>query len=224
MATYDLEEQEQLSAIKTWWRMYGNLVTGIAVAAAVAMVGWQVWQWHQRNQAAQAAAVYSALQEAVNANDAKKAKEAAGALLDTHGGTAYAAMGALLSAKVQVEAGDLKTARAQLSWAADNARDPALKDLARLRLAQVMLEEKSYDEALKQIEREPVEAFAARYAEVRGDIHAAQGKRSEARAAYQAALAKLGERAKQDSAQVAGSAAAFREMVQLKLDALGDAP
>jgi predicted negative regulator of RcsB-dependent stress response len=223
MATYDLEEQEQLSAIRTWWQMYGNLITGIAVAGAVAMVGWQGWQWHQRSQAAQAAAIYTALQEAAVANDAKKAKETAGALLDSHGSTAYAAMGALLSAKVQVEAGDLKTARAQLAWAADNTRDPALKDVARLRLAQVMIEEKAYDEALKQIEREPMEAFAARYAEVRGDIFAAQGKRSEAKAAYQSALAKLGERAKQDGAQAAGSAAAFNELVQLKLDALGDA-
>lgn len=224
MATYDLEEQEQLSAIRTWWRMYGNVVTGIAVAAAVAMVGWQAWQWYQRNQSAQAAAVYGALQEAVSANDAKKAKEAAGALLDSHGSTAYAAMGALLSAKVQVETGDLKTARAQLAWAADNARDPALKDVARLRLAQVMLEEKAYDEALRQIEREPLASFAARYAEMRGDIHAAQGRRSEAKAAYQAALAKLAERSKQESVQVAGSTAAFRELVQLKLDALGDTP
>lgn len=222
MATYDLEEQEQLSAIKTWWRMNGNLVTGVAVAGAVAMVGWQGWQWYQRSQAAQAAAVYSALQEAVGANDAKKAKEAAGALLDSHGGTAYAAMGALLSAKVQVDAGDLKTARAQLAWAADNARDPALKDVARLRLAQVMAEEKAYDEALKQIEREPIESLAARYADLRGDIHVAQDRRSEARAAYQAALAKLTERSKQEGSQAAASTAAYREVVQLKLDALGD--
>lgn len=221
MATYDLEEQEQLSAIKTWWQMNGNLVTGIAVAGAVAVVSWQGWQWYQRNQGAQASAVYAAVQDAVNAQDAKKAKEAAGALLDSHAGTAYAGMAALLSAKLQVDAGDLKTARAQLAWAAANARDPALKDLARLRLAQVMVEEKAYDEALKEIEREPLEPFAARYAELRGDIHAAQNKRNEARAAYQAAIAKVDARPKEGGSPAA-TTTAFRELLQLKLDALGD--
>lgn len=222
MATYDLEEQEQLSAIKTWWAMYGNLVTGVAVAAAVAMVGWQGWNWYQRNQAAQASAIYATVQEAANANDAKKAKEATGSLLETHSGSAYAALAALLSAKLQVDAGDLKTARAQLEWAAGNANDPALKDLARLRLSQVLVEEKEYDEAIRQLAVAPIDAFAARFAEVRGDALAAQGKRAEAKAAYQAAIDKIESRPKQGGAQAAANSAVFRELLELKLDALGD--
>ena len=49
MAHYDLEEQEQIDSIKTWWKMYGNLVTGVVVAGSLAVIGWQGWNWHQRS-------------------------------------------------------------------------------------------------------------------------------------------------------------------------------
>lgn len=221
MAIYDLEEQEQLSAIKAWWQQYATLITSIAVLAAVVSVGYQGWNWYQRQQAAQASAIYAVLQTAVTDKDAKRAKEAAGELLEKFSGSAYAAMGAVLSAKAQFDAGDLKTAHAQLAWAADNAGDAELKDLARLRLAAVMLDEKAYGDALKQLEKQPLDPFVARYAEVRGDIYAAQNKRSEARAAYQAALAKLEGRSHSGVAE-AGITNAMRELVRLKLEALGE--
>jgi predicted negative regulator of RcsB-dependent stress response len=132
MATYDLEEQEQLDELKTWWKMYGNIVTGILVALALAVAGWQGWNWWQRQQAAQASAVFSALQAATAQRDAKRARELAGELIDKYSVTSYAGMGALLSARAQVDAGDAKSARVQLAWAAENARDPGLRDLARL--------------------------------------------------------------------------------------------
>ncbi len=77
------------------------------------------------------------------------------------------------------------------TWAAENARDPGLRDLARLRLAAVMLDEKAYDDAMKQLAAEPAAAFAPRFAELRGDILAAQGKTAEARNAYDLALTKF---------------------------------
>lgn len=45
MAAYDLEEQEQLDELKTWWKQYGNLVTTAITVAAVAAVAWQGWNW-----------------------------------------------------------------------------------------------------------------------------------------------------------------------------------
>lgn len=221
MAIYDLEEQEQLSVIKAWWQQYANLITGIAVFAAVASVAYQGWNWYQRQQSAKASAIYTVVQKAVVDKDAKRAKEAAGELVEKFSGSAYAAMSAVLSAKVQFDTGDLKTAHAQLAWAADNARDDELKDLARLRLAAVMFDEKAYGDALKQLEKEPLDAFVTRYAELRGDIYVAQNKRSEARAAYQTALAKLDGRSRAGVAE-AGIANALRELIQVKLEALGE--
>lgn len=219
MATYDLEEQEQLDELKTWWKMYGNLVTAAAVAVALAAVAWQGWNWWQRKQSAEASTIYFVVQQAMGQKDAKRAREAAGELIDKYAGTAYAGMAALLSAKAQVEAGDLKTARAQLAWAADNAKDDALRELARLRLAAVMLDEKAYDEAAGQLAKEPSAALAPRYAELKGDIFAVQGKAAEAKQSYEAALAKLEEAGKQDG----NPHAAYRGVLQAKIESLGAA-
>ena len=213
MAHYDLEEQEQIDTLKTWWKMYGNLVTGVVVAGSLAVIGWQGWNWYQRSQAAQASAIYGVLEQAVAARDAQKVKAAAGELVEKFGGTTYAALGALVAARQSFEAGDLKTARAQLTWAADNGKDE-IGDLARLRLASVLLDEKAYDEALKQLEAAHAAAFAARFLELKGDVLAAAGKKPEARAAYQAAL---------DKGEVReGRGGAGRELLRQKLDSLGE--
>lgn len=214
MAHYDLEEQEQIDSLKTWWKMYGNLVTGVVVAASIGVIGWQGWNWYQRGQAAQASAIYAVLEQGAALRDGQKVKAAAGELAEKFGGTSYAWLGAMVAARQSFDAGDLKTAKAQLSWAVDNAKDE-VRDLARLRLAAVLLDEKAYDEALKQLDAAHDAAFAARFLELKGDVLAAQGKAPEARAAYKAAL---------DKGEVReGRGAAGRELLRQKLDSLGGA-
>jgi predicted negative regulator of RcsB-dependent stress response len=221
MAVYDLEEQEQLDELKTWWKQYGNLVTAIVVALALGALAWQGWNWWQRKQAAEASSLYMGVQRAVAQSDAKRARDLAGELIDKYSLTAYAGMAAMLSGKAQVDAGDLKTAKAQLQWASENAKDPALRDLARLRLAGVLLDEKAHDEALKLLAGEPAAAsFAPRFAEVRGDVLAAQGKTTEAAAAYEAALAKLAAAAGGNGPPEAVQAP-YKDVLQAKRDALG---
>lgn len=212
MAHYDLEEQEQIDSLKTWWKMYGNLVTSLVTAAALAVVGWQGWNWYQNNETAKAAAVFAALEQAVQAGDTQRIKAGAGELTEKFGRSGYAGLGALLAAKHSVDGGDLKTAKAQLGWVADNAKDE-LRDIARLRLGAVLLDEQAYDEALKHLEATPAEAFVARFLELKGDVLSAQGKVAEARAAYQSAL----DKATGDAAKPG------RELLQQKLDSLGDA-
>jgi predicted negative regulator of RcsB-dependent stress response len=186
----------------------------VILAGSLAVIGWQGWNWYQRSQSAQASAIYGVLEQAVVARDAQRVKAAAGELTEKFGGTSYAALGALIAARQSFEAGDLKTAKAQLSWAADKGKDE-IKDLARLRLASVLLDEKAYDEALKQLESAHAAAFAARFLELKGDVLAAQGKKSEARSAYKAAL---------DKSEILASrgAAAGRQLLQQKLDSLGE--
>jgi predicted negative regulator of RcsB-dependent stress response len=86
-----------------------------------------------------------------------------------------------------------------------------MRDVARLRLAGVLLDEKKYAEALKLVELKPAEPFAGLYADMRGDILVAQGKVAAARSAYQQAL------------DITDAKSTYRQFVQLKLDALGDA-
>ena len=131
MAAYDLEEQEQISEIKAWWTRYGNAVTAGLLVAAIAVFGWQAWNWYQRNQAAQASAILADVQKAASAHDAKTASARTGELIEKFGGTTQAALAVLLSAKLQTEGGDLKTAKAQLGWAAEHAGEVELREIAR---------------------------------------------------------------------------------------------
>jgi predicted negative regulator of RcsB-dependent stress response len=211
MATYDLDEQERLDELKAWWKRWGNL-TLIALAVVItAAAGWRYWQNRTVTQSLEAAAVYEKLTQSLTANDAKTAREAGSMLIDQYKGTAYAPRAALLLAKLNVIAKDMKSAQSQLEWAAANSKEPAIKDLARLRLAGVQFDQKQYDVALKTLSGSHSDAFAPRFDDLKGDILLAQGKPTEARAAYQGAFGKLAE----DNP--------YRNIVELKLDALGGA-
>ncbi len=208
---YDLEEQEQIDALKAWWRQNGRLVSAAVVAAALAAAAVTGWRTYQGNKAMEAARLYATLEEAVRASDTEKTKEVAAVLVERYGGTAFGPMAALLSAKSSFERGDLKSAGTQLEWALDRAKDEETGAVARLRLAAVRLDEKQYDEALRLLDAKHPPAFDGLYLDLRGDVMLAQGKTAEARAAYQDALAKLAEQGN------------YRLVVQAKLDALGGA-
>ncbi|CAG0960760.1 hypothetical protein BURK2_00720 [Burkholderiales bacterium] len=211
MAVYNLEEQETIDALKAWWKQYGNLVSMLVTAVCLVIIGYQAWNWYQGSQSREASVLYSAVSEAAQKSDLAKAKDATEQLTKKYSGTAYAPRAALLLAKLQIGAGERPAARGHLQWAIDHAKEEELKQVARYRLATFLLDEKAYDEALRLLEAKHDPAFAGVYADLRGDILAAGGKIAEARAAYQEALAKL------------DAKSPYRQTVQLKLDASGEA-
>jgi len=209
---YDHEEQEQLDTFKAWWAQYGNLTTWVLIAVLLAFSGWSGWKYYQRDQSAKAALLYEEIVKAVEAKDAAKVARAASDIKDKFSRTAYAQMGALSAAKSAFDANDLKSAKAHLQWIVENGRADEFKAIAKIRLAGVLLDEKSYDEGLKLLEGEFPETFAALVADRRGDLLVALNKTDLARTAYQAAL---------DKTEIKNPA---RQLIQLKLDALGAAP
>ncbi len=210
MAHLDLEEQEQLAQLKSWWATYGNLlITGLLIAA-LGLSGWQGWRWWKANQSMGASTLYESLSRAVQTKDAKTVRDTSGELLEKYPGTAYATMGALTSARFFFEKGELKAARAQLQWVIDKTGSDEFRDLARLRLANVLLDEKNPDEALKLLEARHGAAFDAQYALLKGDILVTRKQAAEAKAAYKLALEKTDKKS-----------TGIRDSIQMRLDALG---
>ena len=207
---YDLEEQEQIAVIKDWWGKYGNWVTTAVLALLVGVAGMQGWRYYHGQQSSSAATLYSQLDTAEKANEAKKVQDIAATLATSHGSTPYAGMAALRAAKSFAAANDLANAKLRLQWVVDHAKDDEMRDIARLRLAGILLDEKKPDEALKLLEAKHVPAFDGLYADLKGDILATQNKRAEARAAYRIALEKSDPRS------------SYRQLVQVKLDAQGE--
>jgi predicted negative regulator of RcsB-dependent stress response len=155
-------------------------------------------------------ALYDTLAKAVGAGDAKALRDAGGALTEGYPRTLYASMGALAAARFHFDRNELKSAKAQLQWVLERSPSEEYREVARLRLAHVLLDEKAHDEALKLLEAKPLEAYAPQVAALRGDVLAAMDRRDEAKAAYRLALDKAG-----------SQGGAFRDSVQLRLDALG---
>lgn len=210
---YDLEEQEKLDALKAWWARYGLLVSIVVAVAAISYGGWMGWQAYQAHASRQAMGYFEALEDAARlggADATARIKAAAGTLRADYPNTGYAGRGVLVAAQALQAQNDLQGAREQLEWLAGQRKQPALQPVARLRLAGLLLDQKQYDAALAQLQ-DPTPAFAALYADRRGDILAAQGKVQEARAAWQSAIDGL------------GTANPLTPVVRLKLDALSGA-
>jgi predicted negative regulator of RcsB-dependent stress response len=212
MATYDLEQQEQLDQVKHLWAKYGNLVSWVLFLAVGAYAAWMGYQYWETDRAYKAGGLYEELDRKVNAGDADRAGQAFNDLKNNYAGTTYAEQGALLAARVQALKGKDEPARASLTWEIEHGKNPNLVAIARLRLAGLLLDAKQYDAALAQVKADLPEEFKALADDRRGDILASQGKKDEAVKAYEQAYKAL------------DPAIEYRRFVEGKLTALGHAP
>lgn len=207
-------EEEQVEALKRWWKENGiSLIAGVAIAAA-GVVGWNAWQNYQENQASAASARYQHLINLIagtQLDDASiaEARELVVEITDNHGKTLYADLARLIDARLAVAQEISAEARAALEAVIDASSRDYIKGLARLRLARLQVADGDAEAALATLEAGVPEALAAQRAEVRGDAYHALGRDSDAGEAWREAL---------DLAEARGQPLYG---VQLKLDNLG---
>lgn len=208
---YDHAEQEQLDSFKAWWQRFGSFVSIIIIVALVAFAGWKGWGIYQNKQSMQASQLFEEQTEALTAKDNARVLRVADDMQSKFAGTPYAVMASLTAAKDAVDANKADVAKKYLSWVLNNGKGAEYKAIAAARLSGILMDEKSYDEALKVLSGSFPAQFASLIADRRGDVLLAQGKRDEARAAYTDALAK----AQNDDPA--------KSLIQLKLDSVGSA-
>lgn len=205
---YDLEEQEQLDELKAWWKTYGKVITNAVLAIVVVFAGYQGWHFMQAKKSTEASTEYQVLQ-VTDAKDLKTIQAKTAVLIEKYAATPYAGRAALYAAKVNYEAKDVKSAKSQLDWATHNAKESAAKAIASMQLASILAEEKDYEGALKLLDAPHDAGFNGLFLDLKGDVLVAQGKKVEAKAAYQQALAMLDPQGK------------YHLLTQQKLEALG---
>ncbi len=208
----DLEEQEQLAQFKHFWNKYGNLITWALIVVLGGFAGWNGWNLWQNRQAGQASALYAEVERAAATGDQARVQRAFDDIRDKFSGTTYAHQAALLAARSFQESAKPDAAKAALAWVSEKSSDPGYQAIARLRLAGLLADAKSYDEALAQLKAPMPAEFEALAADRRGDILQLQGKAAEAKAEYLKALPGLDARAD------------YRRLVEVKLSALGVDP
>lgn len=206
------DDLETLDSLKAWWARWGNTLTWAVLAVLVAGAAWSGWNYWQRRSSAEAALLYDQLAQTLSTPkpDSTRVERIASDMTDKFARTAYAPMTALVAARALVDADKAPAAQKQLQWVIDHARDAGFVQVARIRLAGLLLDAKQYDAALKLVAQEGADPFAGLRADRRGDIYAAENKTDAARDAYRAALKGLG-----------ASDANMRQLVQFKLEGLG---
>jgi predicted negative regulator of RcsB-dependent stress response len=186
---YDTEE-EQLEALKRWWKENGqSTIVGLVVGIAI-ILGWNYWQDHKKAQAGQASALYNQLNQAIASDKKDSAEKLAERIHEQYPKTQYAAYSGFFLAKLKVQQGDVAKAQAILKDIAAGS-NKELSNVAKIRQVRLMLANGEYEQGLQLInDVDPAtsSSFSGNYDELVGDLYVALDRLDEARSSYQKAL------------------------------------
>lgn len=209
METYRTED-DQIDAIKRWWEKNGKfLIIGLIFIFA-GVVGGGVWKDYKQTAQFSVSNEFDVMMQELRDEKMDAALKRGGQLVDKHKDSHYAIMTSLAMAKIEVEKGNLDAAKLRLTWALDNNDKPSIEHIIRLRLIRVLIATGKLDEALTLAMQGNMSDFASEYSIIKGDIYRAQGESEQARNAYRLAI------------QSDGATPQTKQLVQLKLDDLGD--
>jgi len=181
-------DDEKGEEIKQWWRDNGRSVIIACVATALAVFGGRYWVDYKSTQALKASHAYQQVSRALANGDSITAAAASDNLFTDFSTSPYSIFSAFDMASNAVKNNDNAAAQTYLNWVVSNADLSAHKELAQLRLAQVLFLDSKFDEALLLADKASSGAFSSLWSELKGDIYIEQAKPDQARTAYQQAL------------------------------------
>lgn len=186
-----LTEQEQIEILKGWIKEYGTvIVLGIAIAF-IAIAGWHYWQQRQNKILSHASSVYDEMLAMRTRNDPSATSVQANKLLIHYPQTIYGQMAALMLAREDIFKKDYEKAKKHLNWVLDHSKIAALRQIARLRLARILIAEHKPEESINMLKTTDDKTFNGLISEVKGDAYLAMKNLAMARKSYQQALSEL---------------------------------
>ena len=205
---YDTHEQGE--RVKIWLRENGSaIIMGLVIAFGL-MFGFKQWQAWQVSKRQQASTEYEVLLGFIEADNMDAAVPNYEVLKADFPNSAYTSMAALMMAKARLQAGQYDLAASELRYAMATAQPEPMQIIARARLARLHLSQGDTGAALEALNGAPSEeGFEAQFAEIRGDIHLANGDTEQAIASYRSSLGLLEE------------GVGNRELLRIKLESLG---
>ena len=137
-----------------------------------------------------AAALYQQYRTHLEGEETQQAHEMGERLRSEYGGTSYALMASLISARLHQEDQQTEEAIHLLQWAHENADDPLFSPVAALRLARLHAAQQQWEEGLAVLTDVSLEGYEGLAHEIRGDLYRQSGRAQEARHEYVQALEK----------------------------------
>lgn len=181
-------EQEQIDAIKTWWKDNAvSVVLGVVIGVS-GIFAWNGWQQHkvQTNQAA--SAYYLQIADHLQEGNYDIISGLADKVIDEYGATAYASLSQISAAKAAFSNGDLEQSESRLEWVVNNGATDYFRSIATLRLAALQQTLNKYDAAEKTLSAPVSQAFEAQRQSLKGDLALLKGDFTQAKSSYNAAL------------------------------------
>lgn len=188
MALEDYDDYEQEQIVKQW--LAGNWLTilaGIAIGIG-GLWGYGQWQNSKVAQANAAATEYAQLELLLAVSEGAESEQLINDYEAEFGSNIYTIQARLKAASQSVEAGDVAAAKAQYQTLIAAKPDKPIAEMARLRLARLLLSEGDYNAATAELGLVQSKAYQTIVEEVMGDIYVAQGNHNKAQDAYQLAL------------------------------------
>jgi len=202
-------EEQQIDAIKKWWRENYKMVVVAAVLGIGSIVGVQTWKQQKLVNAQTASIEFDRISQMVTQQSDSQIKVRVESMMNDFGDSPYASLSVLLEVKKLVDSGDLNSAAEKLNWVIDNTPNSSLRHIARLDLATVLSAQGKHEVALKLLDVEQ-DKFKPGYLELKGDILVSMGRKNDAKIAYDEAL------------QAYATIGARAQLLQLKRNDLGN--
>jgi len=184
-------DDEKGEEIKQWWRDNGRAIIVGSVLGFVLIFSGRYWLDYQKGQSENASLAYQNVVIALADEQVENASNTTQTLFDNYAKTPYAVFAGFEMAKQSVKDGDNNSAKTYLQWVMANAKLSVHQEIARLRLARILLAEADFEQALIVAKQSTSSAFSSLFAELKGDILFAQAKDAEALVAYKEAIASL---------------------------------
>lgn len=203
-----MTEQEQIELLKSWIKQYSMVILSGVVIAAIAITGWRYWQDRQTKILSHASAVYDEMLTVRAQNNTAATLTQADKLFTHYPQTTYSQMAAFMLARDAVVNKKYADAEKNLNWVINHSSVNSMRQIARTRLARVLIAEQKPQEALTILNTVNDANFSGMTEEVKGDAYLALKDKIKARAAYKQALADL------------PNAEVIRPLLQMKYDNL----
>ncbi len=181
-------EEQQLEAIKKWFKKYGNQLSWVVLIFALAFSGGYYWRHHRQVLQTQASEQYLSLLLGVEKKEKETIESRGQHLKENYPNSVYATLGAFVLATNALEEKKYDVAEQNYQWILDNSNQPKFKSLARLRMMRLLIAQNKFKEALGYYNEKEADGFLTLMTELKGDILYQQKDLAGARSAYEKAM------------------------------------
>jgi len=146
MSRYETED-EQVEAIKSWWKKNGTQLLTAILVVVIAISGWRYWTNTQYIESANASSLFEGLQANMQRGTFGEVSREALKLMQEQPDSPYAVGAAMMYAKYSLDKGETQDALTQYTWITENAKDAQLRNTAYISLARIQIDLQKLDTA-----------------------------------------------------------------------------